>query len=619
MPADDDGLPAFAPQWLRAASSQKASLAAGVGNQAHSKDLRSSSSSGFASIEKDGPGTPLSSRRPSEKGGGWTSPSSAGSGVLGKARSPGVGARQAFRTSSLDTVGSSREKLIYKEDDEARLNFSGRFSGPQPNRTTSLDSPGAGLRREWEDPAPKNTGPRTDRSAGPRRDAGGGRVRPDSARAGGAWGAFEKEFPTLGPRPGPGREFWQSPVQEPASGRSDTEQWTSRLADVVPPTAATVSPLLPATGTGAAALAASASAPHTPRMADAVQQGARESAAASAAEVLRREQAAVRQSKQLVPIIAQSLGSSKVKPKAGLNGVPAQPSAKSLVHLNGGGGLSKKSSLEALGRAGSQPLQEGNSSSLVDLASLADRPASAAAALHNRTVPAATPAGTAPAATSTIAAPRSPARLQGVARERNRNDFFDSLRRKSIPTSPLAPGSSCGKTDEADMSMEQPMLGTPAQPVRPQSAGSASREDDCTDAGTVVKSTDASDPSPDKTASSAAEGSSEEQPERLGENHPLPNGSMSGGSGSEGSAHISSSPASKLSIPAEEEAFLRSLGWEESDDHNEGGLTEEEIAAFQAKAQSVSFKQGLSRRTRLQTPAKPYANGIADSFKALTC
>lgn len=85
-------------------------------------------------------------------------------------------------------------------------------------------------------------------------------------------GAFDKEYPTLGPRPVPGREYWQSPVQEPASGRSDTEQWTSRLADVVPPSAANVSPLLPATGTGAAALAASASAPHTPRMADAVQQ-----------------------------------------------------------------------------------------------------------------------------------------------------------------------------------------------------------------------------------------------------------------------------------------------------------------------------------------------------------
>ena len=50
-----------------------------------------------------------------------------------------------------------------------------------------------------------------------------------------------------------------------------------------------------------------------------------------------------------------------------------------------------------------------------------------------------------------------------------------------------------------------------------------------------------------------------------------------------------------------------------------GGLTEEEIAAFQAKARLVSLKHGSSRRTRLQTLAKPHANGIADSFKVLTC
>lgn len=84
-----------------------------------------------------------------------------------------------------------------------------------------------------------------------------------------AQGAFDKEYPGLGPRPAPGRDSWQSPPQQP-SGRSDAEQWTSRLADVVPPTVAAVSPLLPATGTGAAALAASN--PNTPRMADAVQQ-----------------------------------------------------------------------------------------------------------------------------------------------------------------------------------------------------------------------------------------------------------------------------------------------------------------------------------------------------------
>lgn len=145
---------------------------------------RTPSRSGFAS-DKEGSNTPFSNRRPSEKG-GWTSPS-AGVSALGKARSPGVGARQTFRTNSLDNVGSSREKLIYKEDDEARFNFSGRFPGAQqPNRTTSLDSPATGQRRDWDDPAPKN-GPRLDWSAGGRRDAGGVRVRPNSARAGSAW------------------------------------------------------------------------------------------------------------------------------------------------------------------------------------------------------------------------------------------------------------------------------------------------------------------------------------------------------------------------------------------------------------------------------------------------
>ena len=142
---------------------------------------RSASGSGFASVDKEG----ASSRRPSDKCGGWTSPSSAGTGFLGKARSPGVGARQTFRTSSLDTVGPAREKLSYIEDDEARFNFSGRFSGgPQPNRTTSLDSPGASLCREWDDPALKHNG---QRPAGPRRDPPGARLRPDSARAGSAW------------------------------------------------------------------------------------------------------------------------------------------------------------------------------------------------------------------------------------------------------------------------------------------------------------------------------------------------------------------------------------------------------------------------------------------------
>jgi hypothetical protein len=43
MPDDDDSLPALAPQWLRSGPSQKASLGAGVGSQAHPKGMQTSS------------------------------------------------------------------------------------------------------------------------------------------------------------------------------------------------------------------------------------------------------------------------------------------------------------------------------------------------------------------------------------------------------------------------------------------------------------------------------------------------------------------------------------------------------------------------------------------------
>jgi hypothetical protein len=50
-------------------------------------------------------------------------------------------------------------------------------------------------------------------------------------------------------------------------------------------------------------------------------------------------------------------------------------------------------------------------------------------------------------------------------------------------------------------------------------------------------------------------------------------------------------------VPAEEEAFLRSLGWTsvESDDEAEWGLTDEEIAAFQASAAARAAAQQLTQ------------------------
>lgn len=146
---------------------------------------------------------------------------------------------------------------------------------------------------------------------------------------------------------------------------------------------------------------------------------------------MRREQLALRQSKQLVPMIALSPGCAKHKvkpggsataPNLGYAAASASPAVgagsgqgggKSMVHLNGSA-LTKKPSLEALGRAGSQPVagQEGaplsaagnGASSLVELGMLPDRPASAAASLSHR-------AGSGTAAGGP--APRSPAARQG--------------------------------------------------------------------------------------------------------------------------------------------------------------------------------------------------------------
>jgi hypothetical protein len=110
-----------------------------------------------------------------------------------------------------------------------------------------------------------------------------------------AGGGFDREYPSLGGAPrggGAGRaqDSWQQqqPLSPPRSalpspGRSDTEaQWTSRLAAAVSPgRAASVSALL--SSPDSAAPAAAASAPATPRMADALLQVPRASQLSSLA------------------------------------------------------------------------------------------------------------------------------------------------------------------------------------------------------------------------------------------------------------------------------------------------------------------------------------------------
>jgi hypothetical protein len=117
-------------------------------------------------------------RRPADKGAGWNSSSASSS---GKARSAGLsgGGRQAFRTTSLDPQASTRDSLVYKDEDDSRFNFGGNFNGgPPPSRTASLET---GPRRDWEESTLR--GLRLDRPAAAWRDAGGTRARPESARA----------------------------------------------------------------------------------------------------------------------------------------------------------------------------------------------------------------------------------------------------------------------------------------------------------------------------------------------------------------------------------------------------------------------------------------------------
>jgi hypothetical protein len=69
------------------------------------------------------------------------------------------------------------------------------------------------------------------------------------------------------------------------------------------------------------------------------------------------------------------------------------------------------------------------------------------------------------------------------------------------------------------------------------------------------------------------------------------------------SSSSSSSEAGMMwEVPAEEEAFLRSLGWTsvESDDEGEWGLTDEEIAAFQAAAATRAAAQQLTQHPQQQ-------------------
>ena len=150
----------------------------------------------------------------------------------------------------------------------------------------------------------------------------------------------------------------------------------------------------------------------------------------------------------------------------------------------------------------------------------------------------------------------------GASKERERNSFFDSLRRKSRSPS-LAP---LGEGEDADADVaesadtETPLAATAAEPASPARNAQA-----LPDSATVTP-----EPAERQQHTPPASSAAVEEPDAAemtpaksggGQLDPAPKPSSSG------------SLSERLLIPAEEEAFLRSLGWEgdDMDDDDEEG------------------------------------------------
>ncbi|CAL5219795.1 g1700 [Coccomyxa viridis] len=573
MPDDDDALPAFAPQWLRSGQTSKPAFGAGAGSAAQAK----SETKGPARPGLSPKGDRDLTRKPADRSGSW-GPNPSGS---NSSRAPNTSsARPSYRAGSADTA---RDRTTYRDAEEERYTFSSRLVGQTtPKRTNSLDSPVKGTAREWEDKGPRSGGER-------RTDNGPVRRALDVNRPGQGRGN-DRGYGGNAARVAPGRDSWQPLSPELGRSRPETEQsWTSRLADVSPSRVAAANPLLPVLGAAASA-PVTQSAPQTPRMADALQQVSRETAASAAADQLRRDQLALKQSKQLIPILAPA---SKGKPYKS----PAAAHSTATAHANGiktsallNGGLPRKSSLESLGRMSSQGTKgeegavlgngHGSGPSLVELGMALERPASGVNSGSAQKAAAAA-AGQGPQ-TGTQKSPKS----AGASKERERNSFFDSLRRKSRSPS-LAP---LGEGEDADADVaeaadaETPSGATAAEPASPVTNARAVPDS----AAVTPEPAERQQHTPPASLAAVGEPDPAETPPAKPGGQPdvAPKPSSSGSLGE------------RLLIPAEEEAFLRSLGWEGDDmddDDEEGGLTEEEIAAFQAKAQAAQFTRGVAR------------------------
>lgn len=169
----------------------------------------------------------------------------------------------------------------------------------------------------------------------------------------------------------------------------------------------------------------------------------------------------------------------------------------------------------------------------------------------------------------------------GAAREKDRNSFFKSLRSKGSPAASLPESSA----EPADPQPACSALSAPQSPAAMQQHGPERIKDPAPGANVAQSSRAASGSLADtgaehaphmseapSTAEAAAGGT---EAHGTGENGSSQQGAAAVGNGngcsSAGKAGAGGSRKAKLVMPAEEEAFLRSLGWEAcSDDDDEG-------------------------------------------------
>lgn len=360
--------------------------------------------------------------------------------------------------------------------------------------------------------------------------------------------SFDREFPSLkDAKDGPFYANSIAPYKQNYLSARGSASWSSKLADVPPAveagpsqdTAPSVqsqsSQPTPSLQTSWNTVAANVT--NSGKGGD-LGNGTQFQGPGGAVDKQRLEQLVAKQTKQLIPVVANLASRSKSGKHAPGQKGDAKASGKSGLRVDDAGAPSA-----ALPRRNSAPPEKGAS----NLKPVAPAPVAPPASML--VIPTA-------AFNSAVTTGIAPPKGQPVVEEKtkvlgkNRNSFFESLRRKSSTLE--HPDDQCPEGMERQLELSMYPVG----------------QSDCL--------------YPDQCAADAF--SNNEQLNLLPE--PEQAGSEDG----------------KFQVPPEEEAFLKSLGWTAVEDEEDGGLTEEEIAAFKAASQYRS-KLGTSKSVSIAAVA----------------